>query len=44
MTMTIMTNKHNTQTPPMFSALKINGQKLYELGRQGLEVIIIINY
>lgn len=26
------------QTPPMFSALKINGKKLYELARQGIEV------
>lgn len=26
------------QTPPMFSALKKNGKKLYELARQGLEV------
>lgn len=26
------------QTPPMYSALKINGQKLYELARQGIEV------
>ena len=26
------------QTPPMFSALKQNGQRLYELARKGLEV------
>lgn len=26
------------QVPPMYSALKINGQKLYELARQGIEV------
>lgn len=26
------------QTPPMFSAKKIQGQKLYELARQGLEI------
>ncbi len=26
------------QTPPMYSALKVNGQKLYELARQGKEV------
>lgn len=26
------------QVPPMYSALKINGKKLYELARQGLEV------
>ncbi len=26
------------QTPPMYSAKKINGKKLYELARQGLEV------
>jgi len=26
------------QTPPMFSAKKINGKKLYELARQGIEV------
>ena len=27
-----------SQTPPMFSAIKINGQKLYDLARQGKEV------
>ncbi len=26
------------QTPPMYSAKKINGQKLYDLARQGIEV------
>ncbi len=26
------------QTPPMYSALKVNGKKLYELARQGKEV------
>lgn len=26
------------QVPPMYSALKINGKKLYELARQGIEV------
>ena len=26
------------QVPPMFSAVKVNGKKLYELARQGLEV------
>ncbi|HVN67034.1 MAG TPA: tRNA pseudouridine(55) synthase TruB [Candidatus Sulfotelmatobacter sp.] len=26
------------QTPPMFSAVKIKGQRLYELARQGIEV------
>ena len=26
------------QVPPMYSAIKINGQKLYELARQGKEV------
>lgn len=26
------------QTPPMYSALKVNGQKLYELARKGIEV------
>ena len=26
------------QTPPMYSAVKINGQPLYKLGRQGMEV------
>lgn len=26
------------QTPPMYSAKKINGQKLYELARQGIQV------
>ena len=27
-----------TQIPPMYSALKVNGKKLYELARQGVEV------
>ena len=27
-----------TQSPPMYSAIKINGQKLYDLARQGREV------
>lgn len=27
-----------TQRPPMYSAVKVNGRKLYELARQGLEV------
>lgn len=26
------------QVPPMYSALKVNGQKLYELARQGIEI------
>ncbi|WP_125153727.1 tRNA pseudouridine(55) synthase TruB [Clostridium rectalis] len=26
------------QVPPMFSALKVNGKKLYELARQGIEI------
>ncbi len=26
------------QVPPMYSALKVNGQKLYDLARQGIEV------
>jgi tRNA pseudouridine55 synthase len=26
------------QTPPMYSALKINGKKLYELAREGIEI------
>ena len=26
------------QIPPMFSAIKVNGKKLYELGRQGIEI------
>lgn len=26
------------QTPPMYSAVKVNGQRLYDLARQGLEV------
>lgn len=26
------------QTPPMYSAIKINGQRLYELARQGVTV------
>ncbi|AND39436.1 MULTISPECIES: tRNA pseudouridine(55) synthase TruB [Cytobacillus] len=27
-----------TQTPPMFSAVKVNGKRLYEYARQGIEV------
>ena len=27
-----------TQTPPMFSAVKVNGKRLYEYARQGVEV------
>ncbi|WP_226674163.1 tRNA pseudouridine(55) synthase TruB [Rossellomorea aquimaris] len=27
-----------TQTPPMFSAIKVNGKRLYEYARQGIEV------
>ncbi|MBO5453580.1 MAG: tRNA pseudouridine(55) synthase TruB [Clostridia bacterium] len=27
-----------TQIPPMYSAIKINGKKMYELARQGIEV------
>ncbi len=27
-----------SQVPPMYSALKVNGKKLYELARQGIEV------
>ena len=27
-----------TQIPPMYSALKVNGQKLYDLARKGIEV------
>ena len=26
------------QIPPMYSALKVNGKKLYELARQGVEI------
>lgn len=26
------------QTPPMYSAVKVNGKKLYELARQGIEI------
>ncbi|MDD4179165.1 MAG: tRNA pseudouridine(55) synthase TruB [Candidatus Margulisbacteria bacterium] len=26
------------QTPPMYSAVKVNGQKLYELARKGIEI------
>lgn len=26
------------QIPPMFSAVKVNGQRLYKLGRQGIEI------
>ncbi len=29
-----------TQTPPMYSAIKINGKRLYELARKGIEVDI----
>lgn len=29
---------HITQTPPMFSAVKVNGKRLYEYARQGIEV------
>ena len=28
----------SAQIPPMYSALKVNGQKLYDLARQGIEV------
>lgn len=36
---TIMSFKGNiSQVPPMYSALKINGKKLYELARNGIEV------
>ena len=28
----------NNQVPPMYSALKVNGKKLYELAREGIEV------
>jgi len=31
-------NKRYEQLPPMYSALKVNGQKLYELARKGIEV------
>lgn len=27
-----------SQIPPMFSAVKVNGKKLYELGRKGIEI------
>lgn len=27
-----------SQTPPMYSAIKINGKKLYELAREGMEI------
>jgi tRNA pseudouridine55 synthase len=27
-----------TQIPPMYSAIKVNGKKLYEIARQGKEV------
>ena len=27
-----------SQIPPMYSALKVNGKKLYELAREGIEV------
>lgn len=29
-----------TQTPPIFSAIKINGQRAYKLAREGKEVVI----
>ena len=29
---------HGLQTPPMVSAVKINGQRLYKLARQGIEI------
>lgn len=28
----------NYQVPPMYSAIKVNGQKLYDLARQGIEI------
>jgi tRNA pseudouridine55 synthase len=31
-------NGEITQTPPMYSAVKVNGKRLYEYARQGLEV------
>lgn len=30
--------KEYEQTPPMYSAIKVNGQKLYDLARKGIEV------
>ena len=30
---------NSLQIPPMYSALKVNGKKLYELARQGKEVV-----
>ena len=32
------------QVPPMYSAIKINGKKLYELARKGREVERFIEY
>ena len=32
-------NKRYEQLPPMYSALKVNGQKLYVLARKGIEII-----
>lgn len=29
---------HYSQIPPMYSALKVNGKKLYELAREGIEI------
>ena len=31
-------NKEIKQIPPMFSAIKVNGKKLYELARNGIEI------
>lgn len=31
-------NGHITQIPPMYSAVKVNGRKLYEYARKGIEV------
>lgn len=36
-TMTSFVGKYE-QVPPMYSAIKINGQKLYSLARQGIEI------
>ena len=32
------------QVPPMYSALKVNGKKLYELAREGKEVDELVSY
>ena len=33
-----MSGGEQQQVPPMYSALKVNGKKLYELAREGIEI------